>query len=257
MSLRLITIGFSHYCEKARWALDRAKLDYVEHSYAPLLHYLPARVAGGHSVPVLVDTATGKTFLDSTDIVLEVDRRCPEVGLLPSDPKLRAECLEIEEDLDTNLGPATRRIGYFFLVHRGGERFGREMIAGAATGVSRVAASIAYPALAWTIARSLKADEAGFVRSKEKADAVFARMGARLVAARAEGRSFLVGDRFTVADLTLAALCTPLVQPKNAGWPMPPHDLLPTEAAELGDAFAQSETGKHVLRMYETERNAA
>ncbi len=30
MSRRLLTIPISHYCEKARWALDRAGLDYVE-----------------------------------------------------------------------------------------------------------------------------------------------------------------------------------------------------------------------------------
>lgn len=255
MSLRLITIGFSHYCEKARWALERAKLDYIEESYAPLLHYPPARRHGGKSVPILVDTETNQVFRDSSEILLEIDRRRPEAGLIPSDPKLRAACLELEEDFDENLGPATRRIGYFFIVHRGGAQYGREMIASAASGAARHLASIAYPAIAWAIARALKADEQGFARSKAKADAVFARVDALLAAAQAEGRSFLVGDQFTIADLTFAALAVPLLQPRNAGWPLPPRDLLPPEAAALSAQLARSPSGKYALRLYETERN--
>ena len=30
MTTRLITIAFSHYCEKARWALDRAGIVFEE-----------------------------------------------------------------------------------------------------------------------------------------------------------------------------------------------------------------------------------
>ena len=74
MTLRLITMGFSHYCEKARWALDRAKLDYVEESHAPLLHLPTARRFGGRTVPLLVDTDTKQTFTDSTEINLVVYR---------------------------------------------------------------------------------------------------------------------------------------------------------------------------------------
>ncbi len=30
MRPRLVTIRYSHYCEKARWALERARVDFVE-----------------------------------------------------------------------------------------------------------------------------------------------------------------------------------------------------------------------------------
>lgn len=256
MTLRLITIGFSHYCEKARWALDRAKLAYVEESYAPIFHYPAARRAGGKTVPILVDTASGETFRDSTDIVREIHRRRPEVGLIPTDPALREACLALEDDLDENLGPATRRVGYFFVVHRGGERFGREMIASAATGFARTIVSLAYPVIALGITRALKVDDKGYERSMAKAEAVFARVDALVEAAQAEGRSYLFGDRFTVADLTFASLSVPLLQPKNAGWPFPPSDLLPPEAIELAERFKRRPAGAYAMRLYETERNA-
>jgi glutathione S-transferase len=36
--LRLITIPVSHYCEKARWALTKLKLPYVEEAHMPPFH---------------------------------------------------------------------------------------------------------------------------------------------------------------------------------------------------------------------------
>ena len=38
MSLRLITIGASHYCEKARWAVERAGLPFREEFHPPVFH---------------------------------------------------------------------------------------------------------------------------------------------------------------------------------------------------------------------------
>ena len=43
----LITIPISHYCEKARWALDRAGVDYEEHPHLQLIHRIAVRRAGG------------------------------------------------------------------------------------------------------------------------------------------------------------------------------------------------------------------
>ena len=51
----LITIPISRYCEKARWALDRAGVRYRERAHLQGIHSGPARRAGGGStVPVLV-----------------------------------------------------------------------------------------------------------------------------------------------------------------------------------------------------------
>src|SRR5690348_3529366 len=50
----LVTIPFSHFCEKARWALDHARVAYREEGHGPGLHRLATRRAGGrHTVPVL------------------------------------------------------------------------------------------------------------------------------------------------------------------------------------------------------------
>ena len=50
----LITIPLSHYCEKARWALDRVALPYREEPHAPLFHRLATKRNERGTVPVLV-----------------------------------------------------------------------------------------------------------------------------------------------------------------------------------------------------------
>ena len=63
----LITVPLSHYCEKARWGLDRLELPYREEPHAPLLHRLATRRNDGGTVPVLVHGSS--RFIDSTDIL--------------------------------------------------------------------------------------------------------------------------------------------------------------------------------------------
>ena len=54
-ALRLITIPISHYCEKVRWALERAGMAYREERHVQGVHRLAARRAGGGiTLPVLV-----------------------------------------------------------------------------------------------------------------------------------------------------------------------------------------------------------
>jgi hypothetical protein len=66
----LITIPLSHYCEKARWALDRVALPYREEPHAPLLHRLATQRNDGGTVPVLVHGSS--RFSDSTDILVRM-----------------------------------------------------------------------------------------------------------------------------------------------------------------------------------------
>src|SRR5689334_24896004 len=77
MGARLVTIPISHFCEKARWALDRAGVQYAEERHLQLLHVVFSRRAGGHgTVPVLV-TEDGAVMADSSDILRWCDARGP------------------------------------------------------------------------------------------------------------------------------------------------------------------------------------
>ena len=46
MPATLVTIPFSHFCEKARWALELCGVPYEEDGHLPMFHYVAARRAG-------------------------------------------------------------------------------------------------------------------------------------------------------------------------------------------------------------------
>src|SRR5437879_5823183 len=111
MTPRLLTIPFSHYCEKARWAADHHGVVYREEKYLPGVHVAPVRRTGGRTVPVLV-TDRG-TFTDSTDILKHLDTIGAECKrLYPADGEARREVEQLEDLFDTRLGPATRIYAY-------------------------------------------------------------------------------------------------------------------------------------------------
>ena len=108
---RLITISFSHYCEKARWALDHARVPYVEESHLPGFHIRPTRKAGGRTVPVLV---TPEKTLTGLGRHRPLRRRARERGTeaLSSDPDARREVDAVEALCNGELARASRLFVY-------------------------------------------------------------------------------------------------------------------------------------------------
>jgi glutathione S-transferase len=108
--LRLITIPISHYCEKARWGLERAGLPYREEPHVQGIHRIAARRAGGGAtVPVLV-TPEG-AIGESADILAWCDRHTsPAHQLFPGEPSEREEVESLCARFDDELGPKARRL---------------------------------------------------------------------------------------------------------------------------------------------------
>jgi glutathione S-transferase len=245
MTARLITIPFSHYCEKARWALERCGVAYEEDGHLPLFHYIANTRAGAkRTVPVLIDGDTKLT--DSTDIVAWADSKRPGT-LLPADPARRAEALALEDELDRTLGPATRRWAYFQLLPR------KDLDHVITRGVPRwqkVALGLTRPIAVGLLKRGLKIDAAGAERSRAKIDETFGLLGELL----ADGRRYLVGDRFSIADLTFASLTSPVLLPREHPFGLPPPDEFPPAARAQIEAWRATPAGKHALRIYADHR---
>ncbi len=245
----LVTISFSHFCEKARWALDRASIEYRESAHLPLFHVPAVRRAGGkHGTPLLV---TGEGVLrDSSDILAWIDRRRPELGLFGKTPEERAEVLRLEELFDVQLGPHTRRWAYFQLL--ADRRLLRQLFAAqtSAPRYQRSTMTVLLPLVRVAIRRSMKIDAAGAARSFAKIEQVFAQVGALL----SDGRKFLVGDSLTAADLTFAALAAPAVFPDDSGGRLPRLEELPPAAAAQVRAWRAHPAGEHAERLVREHR---
>jgi glutathione S-transferase len=248
MPARLITIPFSHYCEKARWALDRAAIDYREEGHLPMLHWLPARRAGGgRTVPVLV--ADGEVIADSTDILRWVDRRT-STGLIPDSAAQRAEVDRLEDWFDGTLGPHSRRWAYF-------QVFTDPALTLQMTGFDVPAwekhtLRVARPLAVAAMRRLLRIDRVHADRSRARVDEVFAGVADLL----ADGRRYLVGGGFTAADLTFASLAVPSLMPAELPVPFPPLSTFPAETRDTIEAWRAHPAGRFALRLYADERAA-
>ncbi len=241
MPAQLITIAFSHYCEKARWALDRADVDYVEDAHLPLFSYLPLRRAGAkRTAPALV-TGDGDVLVDSTDILRWCDAHGRGEPLFPPGDD---EVVALEEEFDRHLGPATRRLGYFFLLDD--KRATLDVMAKHGPRWERVLGKLARPLAAAMLRRGLRIDAAGAARSRAVIDRTFSEVGERL----RDGRKYLCGDRLTAADLTFASLAAPVLLPDEYGEYLPREELVPPGFREVSETYRATPAGQYGLRMY-------
>ena len=245
MTTKLITIPFSHYCEKARWALDRAGVAYEEDGHLPVFHYLATYRAGAkRTVPVLIDGTT--IVRDSTDIVAWADAKRP--GCLI--PIAGAEdVLAIEDDLDDHFGPHSRRWGYYYLLPVPGAV---KLITAGVPRWERAMLRASMPLAVAYLRRSMKIDAAGAERSRVKIDATFDRIEQVI----GDGRRYIAGDRFTVADLTFAALAAPVLLPANHPRQAFDIDLFPEAARDQIRRWRDRPAGQFGMRLYADDRVA-
>jgi len=245
---RLITIPPSHYCEKARWALEKSGIPYREEGHPPLLHRLATKFAkGGRTTPVLV---TGDRVLaDSTDILEFIHVEHAEGWRpYPLDSQLRVEAEELEELFDTRLGPHTRRLAYYHLL-QDNRLFMKTALAGVGN-VERLVFRASAPLIKKLMRVGMRIDDEGAERSLGYVRTVFDTVDELL----SDGRSYLVGKTFCAADLTFAALAAPVLLPRDYGSPLPSLDEVAPELLAQIEEFRSSPAGAFALDVYRDHR---
>jgi glutathione S-transferase len=245
---RLITIPVSHYCEKVRWALTRMKFNFVEEAHTPPFHLLATVSIGGKTTPILV--SEGGIFKDSTDILKYLDSIAPaSVKLYPIEPELRQQVEELCNLFDAQLGVATRRWGYSY-VKDDYQSLKRAWCQNVPL-IERSLFPLAFPIMQKILPRKFDLTPESSVEACEQIKIIFNKVSELL----ADGRTYLVGDKFSAADLTFAALAAPAIQPPEHPITRRPLKEFPAKMADEITTFRETPAGAYGLRMYRDRNN--
>ena len=203
--ITLYQFQFSHFCEKARWALDHKGLPYAAENLLPGLHQKVARKrAPRSSLPILVD---GETVVqDSTSIITFLDERFPDRPLIPQNPQEAQEALAWEEYLDEEIGVPLRLCFYYHTLPDRARAL-RFMLDGAPW-YGRPLFALIFPKVRTAMMEGMNIHDASARQSEERLEAALEKLDGAL-----KERRFLVGDRFSRADLTACALLSPYCAP--------------------------------------------
>ncbi len=244
MPARLITISMSHFCEKGRWALDLAGIPYRETGSAPGLHLPSIARYRAATTPVLV--LPGGPVLRGSDVILEHAIAHGAGDLMPADPGEAAAVRRWLHRCD-DLGWHTRRWFYAHALPRPAAM--QAMLAGVPAWQRR-ALPVALPAVGKLISRRFDLHDGAAAESAEVVREVFAQADA----ARS-GSDYLVGDRFTAADLTFAALAAPVCFPEGYGPPgASTIEDVPADVRPLVEAWRREPSCRAVETVYARHR---
>lgn len=230
MSIVLHQFAFSHFNEKARWALTYKNVPHERDTYLPGPH-MPAikKLTGGTQTPVL--QRDGSYIAGSAEIIDSLENSHPQPALYPADSALRAEALEMQTHWDAVIGPAVRTVVFSSLVNNG--NYLVAMFGGSKGLVKRLAYRATFPLAKPLIAKGNGVTDPENVRRSF----IIAREALDQVAEQTQKTGFMVGAGFSVADLTAASLLAPIadVQHPDMCRPKPMPDDFAAIVAQFSD----------------------
>ena len=238
-------IPLSHYSEKVRWALDYKGIAHRRQTLGLDYLFRTWRASRG-KMPVL--WLDGRAIGDSTHIIAALEQRFPEPALYPRDAEARERALAIEDDLDETLGPALRAAIVTPLFQNDPDIAIRLL-------------TTAWPK-AYRRIQPLKRIFPAYYRFRHRIRPADLERDRATVAAALDrieeyrqGRTYLVGDAFTVADLTAAALLGALLRPPELHYKQGAE--LPPYLQSYRDAIAAHPAAQWAMGLYRRHRGAS
>ena len=195
----------SHFNEKARWALAWKGLEHERVTYLPGPHRGPISKLTGGATTTPVMAFNGRVTAGSAAIIDALEAAFPDPPLYPADTTARRQALDLQTRFDAEVGPATRTVAFTVFVKE--LSYLTRVFAGDGPRLKRLAYRLALP-----VVRPIMAKANGVTDPANVAGAfdITRRTFDQIAEMTTESR-FLVGDIFSVADLTAAALLAPLV----------------------------------------------
>lgn len=243
----LLQFQFSHFNEKARWALDFKHVPHRRRSLLPGAHLIPVRRLTGQSqVPALCD---GERIIPGSAAIIDhLEQRHPEPPLYPRAAAERARALELQRWFDEHVGGLLRAAFFFHLLPDAG--YAADIFSGGRSPAARALYRAVFPLLRIVMRRQMdltpERAARGLARGVEALD---------LIVAHAGRDGYLVGNAFSVADLAAAALLGPAVIPPE--YPYRPPEPFAPALAEFVAQWADHPGAAWVCTMYARHRGAS
>jgi len=242
--MKLLEFPHSHYCEKARWALDYKRVPFEVVTVMPGLHmFTVRRVAPGTSVPVLINE--NEVVQGSGSILDYLEKEYPEPSLMPENVSDRQACLEVEQAMDKPLGVNIRRILYYYLLSH--PDFVRYCFTHSMPRVKQFMFRLFYPVLRKKIYQSYVISIDRVEQARREFDDAMTELEKLL-----GQRPYLIGEQFSRADLSVAAMLSLLVMPREH--PFPWIEIPDPKAQTFFDEYRHHPVTKWVRTIYRDHR---
>jgi len=263
--VRLITIGPSHYCEKARWALDILNNDpsspvyFTEDAHPPVFQSISSLEASNGEasmVPMVVFQESGvqKVIHDSKEIVFHF---CP--SLYPIAHK--DEILRLEEYFGSQIGATLRCYIYFLMLRPKYYASLAKLLTTQSSTIEKVLLlKLLENGLAKGMIKVMGINSESGEKSLESIRRVFAEVSDGLKLKDGTKKKFIMDSEteevgFTAADLAFCALVSPLINPPEIKAFVPvDDDEMPPELILLRDELRMTLAGQHVMDVYRKYR---
>ena len=203
---QLITFGMSHYCEKARWALDWHRVDYDEIGWPPGVHVILAKRCGAKdtTLPILLD---GKRVIQGSDAIIDwADQQAQD-----SSRRLTfASAREIERRADDGVGINVRRLAYAEILPEA-PHLAKPALFAKASPLHRLIGNIMWPVTRKIMMKMYEIRPGAAQESRANLNVELDWLDSLL----ADGRQYLSDGRFSRADITVASLLGPFARPEQ------------------------------------------
>jgi glutathione S-transferase len=242
--MKLLEFPHSHYCEKARWALDYKGIPFEAVAIMPGLHMITVRkYAPDTAVPVLLDNSV--VVQGSSEIINHLEQKHPSYPLNPTDTNELRACLEIEHAMDEKLGENIRQVLYYRLLAY--PDFIRHCFTHPMSRLRQLVFRIFYPVLRYKIYQTYVISAVKVEQARREFDAAMSELESLL-----KNRQYLVGEQFTRADLSVASMLSLLVLPPEH--PFPWQEIPDPQTRDFLESFQDHPVSDWVRTMYRSHR---
>jgi glutathione S-transferase len=240
---RLVTFGISHFCEKARWALDWHGIPYEEISWPPGVHVILAKRCGAKSttLPILLD---GETVVQGSGAIIDwADQNARD----PARRLTLADSLEVEQRVDDVIGVHARRLAYAEMLPRFSHLAKPALFSNAST-ANRLIGDMMWPVTRRIMMRIYDVKPGAASESRSKLEVELDWLDRKL----SDGRPYFAGERFSRADLTVASLLAPFARPKEM--PVFREMSVPDALGADSERWRERPVMRWVVAQYQTHR---